>query len=148
MRKKRKQKKQEPGEVAIHIGGNASGQIAVGNNIEQSQTKIMQSITADEVEKLRQLFVKLEKEVETDVTPDKKDAAREQVIKLEQAVVKEKPDLRTMERVKNWFGKNAPALLGTVASVIVNPIVGKLVAAGGDLLVEEFNRKFRDDPEL
>jgi hypothetical protein len=47
-----------------------------------------------------------------------------------------------MEYVKNWFRKNVPALAGMVTSVVVHPIVGKLVEAGGDMLVKDFNKRF------
>ena len=61
---------------------------------------------------------------------------------LQQAVAEEKPDLTTMEYVRNWFAKNVPALAGAVTGVIVNPIVGKLVEAAGETLSEEFRRRF------
>ena len=63
---------------------------------------------------------------------------------LEQAVTEKKPDLSTMEYVRSWFLKNLPGLAGAVTSVVVHPIVGKLVEAGGDALVSEFRRRFGD----
>ena len=47
-----------------------------------------------------------------------------------------------MEYVRNWFVKNLHGLAGVVTSVIVHPIVGKLVEASGDALVGEFCRRF------
>ena len=70
----------------------------------------------------------------------------ERVDELEQAITEEKPDLSTMEYVKNWFVRNLPGLAGTVTSVVVHPIVGKLVEAGGDALVGEFRRRFGGTP--
>jgi len=52
------------------------------------------------------------------------------------------PDLTTMEYVKKWFVKNLPALAGSVTSLVVHPVVGKLVTAAGDAAVAEFNRRF------
>ncbi len=121
---------------------NISGQVAIGNNINQSKTEIYHSATSVEIEDLRQLLNELRARVEAETEPEKKDAALEQVQKLEQAVTAKKPDLSKMEKVKNWFGKNAPALAGAVTSVVVHPIVGKLVEAGGDMLAKEFREKF------
>jgi len=64
------------------------------------------------------------------------------VQELEEAVTAEKPDLTTMEYVKQWFVKNLPGLAGAVTGVVVNPIVGKLVEAAGDALAAEFRRRF------
>jgi len=125
----------------VTITGDTSGQIAVGKNIRQSQ-QTGSSITPAEIESFRELMSELRTKVATEAPADKKDAALERVQELEQAVADEKPDLTTMEYVKKWFGKNVPALAGTVASVVVHPIVGKLVEAGGDLLVQEFQRRF------
>jgi hypothetical protein len=71
-----------------------------------------------------------------------KDAAQERVKELEEAVTAPEPDLSTMEYVRNWFLKNLPGLAGAVTGVVVNPIVGKLVAVAGDTLSAEFQRRF------
>jgi hypothetical protein len=63
-----------------------------------------------------------------------------------EAVIAREPDISTMEYVKRWFVRHVPALAGAVTSIFVDPIVGKLVAAGGDALVAEFNRKLGDGP--
>ena len=54
----------------------------------------------------------------------------------------EEPDLSVMEYVKGWFGKHLPQLAGAVASVVVHPVVGKVVGAAGDLAAAEFRRRF------
>ena len=61
---------------------------------------------------------------------------------LEQAITERKPHLSTMEYVRNWFGKHIPGLAGAVVSVVVHPIVGKLVEAAGDLLAVDFRKRF------
>jgi hypothetical protein len=142
-------KKKKPiNKIQATIKGKVSGQIAIGNDITQSQTKVQQSVTPDDLKELRQLLAELHGKVEAEVSPDKKNAALERVKKLEKAVTEKKPDLSTMESVKNWFGKNVPALAGAVTSLIVHPIVGKLVEAGGDLLVKDFQRRFGGTSEL
>ena len=139
-------KKNEPPKIPnIRIDGDISGQVAFGNHISQSQTEIRNSVTPAELDEFQRLLHELRTKVETEVAPDKKDAALERVQELEQAVTEEKPDLTTMEYVKKWFGKNVPALAGAVTSVIVHPIVGRLVEAGGDLLVKDFQQRFGKD---
>ena len=127
--------------INVTITGDTSGQIAVGKKIQQRQ-QTGSPITPADIESFRELMRELRTKVASEAPEGKKDAALERVQELEQAIAEEKPDLTTMEYVKNWFGKNIPALAGTVASVVVHPIVGKLVEAGGDLLVQEFQRRF------
>jgi hypothetical protein len=136
-------KKSKSSEIPnIQIDGNVRGQIAIGNDISQSQVNSHPVATPAEMDDLRQLINELRSKIETDVAPAKKDSALERVGELEQALTEEKPDLTTMEYVKNWFRKNVPALAGMVTSVVVHPIVGKLVEAGGDMLVKDFNKRF------
>ncbi len=52
-------------------------------------------------------------------------------------MIAKEPDISTMEYVKKWFVRHVPALAGAATSIFVDPIVGKLVAAGGDALVAE-----------
>ena len=128
--------------IHVTVGGDVSGQLAAGENITQVSTKTIGKVTEAELEELRQLLATLRSKVEAEAQPDKKGAALERVEELEQAVTEKKPDLSTMEYVRNWFVKNLPGLAGAVTSVVVNPIVGKLVEAGGDALVGEFHRRF------
>lgn len=135
-------KNRSPKGIHVSVGGDVSGQLAAGENITQMSTKTAGEVTRAELEELNQLLAHLRSKVEVEAHPDKKDVALERVGELEGAIAEEKPDLTTMEYVKNWFVKNLPGLAGTVTSVVVHPIVGKLVEAGGDALVEEFRRRF------
>lgn len=127
--------------IQVTVGGDVSGQLAAGENITQVSTKSGE-VTKAELEELRQLLATLRARIEAEAQPDKKDAALERVEELEQAITEKKPDLSTMEYVRNWFVKNLPGLAGGVTSVVVHPIVGKLVEAGGAALVGEFRRRF------
>ena len=127
--------------IQVTVGGDVSGQVAAGENIVQMSTT-PREVSEAEAEEFRQLLATLRSKIETEAQPEKKDAALERVGELEQAIAEKKPDLSTMEYVKNWLVKNLPGLAGTVTSVVVHPIVGKLVEAGGDALVEEFRRRF------
>lgn len=88
------------------------------------------------------MLAQLKSQVEAEAPADKKAAALERVDELEQAITEKKPDLSTMEYVKNWFGKHIPGLAGAVVSVVVHPIVGKLVEAAGDMLSIDFRKRF------
>jgi hypothetical protein len=126
------------------ISGDVSGQVAVGKGITQTQTvgAARPEVTEAELAELRQALANLKAWVEAEAPPEKKEAALERVEELEEAVTAEEPDLTTMEYVKRWFVKNLPGLAGTVTSVVVHPIVGKLVEAAGDALAAEFRRRF------
>jgi len=127
----------------VTIAGGVDGQVAVGHDIQQSRVDVRESRpTEDEVAELRQAFVELRAQIADAASVDTRDAAIERVGELEEAVISDDPDLTTMEYVKGWFAKHLPKLAGAVTGVILNPIVGKLVAAGGDALAAEFRQRF------
>ncbi|HEY74669.1 MAG TPA: hypothetical protein G4O00_00620 [Thermoflexia bacterium] len=137
--------KEKPGnEIRATISGDVSGQVAVGKGITQTQTirESRPEVTEADLAALRQMLADLREKVAAEAPPEKKEAALERVQELEEAVTAEKPDLTTMEYVKQWFVKNLPGLAGAVTGVVVNPIVGKLVEAAGDALAAEFRRRF------
>ena len=74
--------------------------------------------------------------------PDKQAQAVQHLDELHEAVTAPKPELSTMEYVRNWFIKNIPTMAGAVTSIVLNPIVGRLVQAGGDVLAADFKRRF------
>lgn len=136
--------KEQGDNISANISGPVSGQVGVGKNISQKQTigTGTPGVTETELAALREMIAGLRAQIAAEAPPDRKDAALERVDELQEAVTAEKPDLSTMEYVKRWFAKNLPALAGSVASVVVHPIVGKLVAAAGEALAGEFRRRF------
>jgi len=125
------------------VTGDISGQVAIGKGISQSQTTVTSSgVTESELNELLGAIEGVRARIPAEAPPELQGAALERVNELQQAVAEEKPDLTTMEYVRNWFAKNVPALAGAVTGVIVNPIVGKLVEAAGETLAEEFRRRF------
>jgi len=129
------------------VTGDVSGQVAIGSGIRQSWTVgARERPTEDELAGLRQALEELRAQVAAAApTPEVEAAAAERVSELESAVLPAEggePDLTTMEYVKKWFVKNLPALAGSVTSLVVHPVVGKLVTAAGDAAVAEFNRRF------
>lgn len=125
--------------ISANISGNISGgQVAVGKDIAQNQTVGTAAITNEELAELRTAFSELATEVEAQAPPERRAAAIERVAELEEAVLADEPDVTTIQYVGRWFRANLPQLAGAVVSIVVNPIVGKLVGAAGDALVAEF----------
>lgn len=125
--------------ISANISGNISGgQVAVGKDITQNQTVGTAAITNEELAELRTAFSELATEVEAQAPPERRAAAIERVAELEEAVLADEPDVTTIQYVGRWFRANLPQLAGAVVSIVVNPIVGKLVGAAGDALVAEF----------
>ena len=133
-------------QISANISGDVSGQIAVGKNISQvHQSGLLQplEVTPADLEELKGVFKVLKAQISTSTAPERRASALERVDELEEAVTADKPDLTTVEYVKQWFVKHLPALSGAVTGVIIHPIVGKLVEASGDMAAEEFRRRFQ-----
>lgn len=134
--------------IKISIGGDNSGQLAIGDNNTQEYTSLVNSQnTAAEpspadLATLRQMFATLKTQVAETAPADKKASALERIDELEEAITAEEPDLTTMDYIKRWFVKNLPTLSGAVTSVVIHPIVGKLVEAAGTMAADEFQERF------
>jgi hypothetical protein len=128
----------------VTVSGPVSGQVAIGNGINQTnmQGVAKPEVTQADLDELHRMLVELKTQLKSEAAPDQQAAALERMDELEEAVTAEKPDLTTMEYVKRWFVKHVPELAGAVTSVIIHPIVGKLVEAAGDGLAAEFRRRF------
>ena len=119
-------------QISANISGYVSGQIAVGKNISQvHQSGPLQpsEVTPAELEELKRVFKVLKAQISTSTAPERRASALERVDELEEAVTADKPDLTTVEYVKQWFVKHLPMLSGAITGVIIHPIVGKLVEA-------------------
>ena len=118
-------------------------QVAVGHHIKQTQTHgAPPVVTEEEMGQLRQMFDELKTKIAQEVPPAEQEKALERVDELQEAVTAKEPDLTTMGYVRNWFVKNLPAVAGSVVSLVVHPIVGKLVEVGGDALTSTFRKRF------
>jgi hypothetical protein len=132
-------------EGQVNIRGTATnvsgGQVAIGQNVSQTSTTTT-SVGPSEADlaSLLEQFATLRGQVLAD--PDTPDAAAEKLDELQAAVTAEKPELSTMEYVRDWFLKHAPKFAGAVTALVVNPIVGVLVGAAGETLAAEFKRRF------
>jgi len=135
----------KPGDSISATIGNVSdrSQVAVGHHIEQSQVHGAPPLmTEAEMVQLRQMFEELKTKIAQEAPPAEKDKALERVDELQEAVTAKEPDLTTMEYVRNWFVKNLPSVAGSVVSLIVHPLVGKLVEVGGEAIATTFRKRF------
>jgi hypothetical protein len=134
--------------INISIGGDNSGQFAIGDNNFQQNTSLVnsQNTTAAtspaDLATLRQMFATLKTQVSEAAPEDKKASALERINELEETITSDEPDLTTMDYIKRWFVKNLPTLSGAVTSVVIHPIVGKLVEAAGTMAADEFQERF------
>jgi len=127
--------------IQATIGDNAS-QVAVGKNIRQQQNSSSSEVTEADLQQLRALFDDLKQQIEQQAPPDKKAGALERVEELQQEITSKKPELSTFNYVKKWFSKNLPGLLGGVTSLIVNPLVGKVVEAASGVAADAIRKRF------
>jgi len=134
-------KRREGDTFETHIGS-VSGPVHTGKGDIVIEHWGARGVTAADLETLRGLFGDLRARVAAEAPPEMADEAQEQVKELEEAATAEKPDLCKMGRVRDWFLKNLPSVAGTVASLLVNPILGKVVEATGDLAAGELRRRF------
>jgi hypothetical protein len=128
--------------------GDVSGQAAIGKDITQTYTSTTgrAAVTEADLAALHQALAALKAQIVAEVPPAQQARALERADELAAAVTAKQPDLPTMEYVKGWFGKHLPRLAGAVTSIVIHPVVGKLVEAAGDGLASEFRRRFGGEP--
>ncbi len=124
-----------------HIGS-VSGPVHTGKGDIVIQRWEAGGVTAEEIEALQRLFADLRAQVGAEAPPELVQEAQAQVDALEQEAIAAKPDVDRMQRVRDWFLKHLPRVAGTVTSVLINPILGKVVEAAGDLAAEELRQRF------
>lgn len=120
------------------VTGQVQGAVAIGKGISQRQEvgSMQLALTDAERAELSTLFANLREEVSAAVPESERRAAVERVDELEQAVVADQPDLTTIEYVKQWFARKLPMAAGLVASVLIHPLVGRIVERAGDKLAD------------
>jgi len=127
----------EPGEhTSIHIGGNLTGQVNVGDgNTLRWKNVQTGGVTAAELAELRAAVDALR------TTLAGEPEAMSTLDELEVALTGDPVDLPALERVHGWFRRARPQFVAAVNRIVFGPIVAKLVAAGGDQLVAEFTHR-------
>jgi hypothetical protein len=125
----------------VHIGGNVSGQVAVGNHNVLHAQRIQAPVSAAE---LTELLSALRAEIAellagTDAPLDGQ--ADTKLDELAEALTGDEVDLATVEHVQGWFRRKLPRCAAAVNRVVLGPVVARLVAEGGDQLAAEFTRR-------
>ena len=137
---------EKPGKSYVaHISGGVSGQFAQGENIVQTWTGgAAGAADPADLAEVRRMLEELRARVEAEAPPEKKAEAVQQVEEIGKAIESKDPEdvPDRLGGVKSWFKRTLPALAGAVVSVIVNPIVGKVVEAAGTGLAAEVQRRF------
>ena|SRR5215213_2120047 len=128
----------------ISIGGGFKGQLVVGdeNKVSVTTVNVTSVLSPADQEKLRELFASLTTTVSAEAPPEVRDEALAHVKELQDTIAAGKPDVSRMDAVWKWFRANVPKLAGAVVGVVVNPIVGKVVEAAGEVATSEFRRRF------
>ena len=119
----------------VRIGDVTQSQVVMGDYNTVSQ-KV--GLTPQETAELQSVFGDLRKTVAEQAPPEQREEALAQAAELEHAVVTERPDPGRTRSVLRWFRDNAPQLAGAVLSVVVNPLVGKVVEGAGQAIADQF----------
>ena len=125
----------EGGQFNIRFGDVTQSQFVTGDYNTVAQQV---GLSPQDVEALRAAFADMRAQVAAGAPPELREQAAEQALEVERAVVSDEPDPGRARRALRWFREHLPQLAGTVASVLVNPIVGKVVETAGDAVAKEF----------
>jgi hypothetical protein len=120
-------------------------QVAIGKQITQVMTRDPAVLSLGDRAEIERLLADLKSQlVRLDIPEAKKLVGQEFVGQLEQELTKteEAPDASTIKVGGDWLLKNIPALAGTIATIFLNPVVGKVVEAAGDIAAEWVKKRF------
>lgn len=138
--------KVEGDKIEGHVGDVGSGaQVAIGKQIKQTIAQAPMELTTAERVELDHLLAELKNQLaRLEIPENKKVVGREFVGQLEKELTKteEPPDASMIKVAGNWLLENIPALAGTLASVFLSPVVGKVVEAAGDIAAEWVKGRF------
>jgi hypothetical protein len=131
--------------IQAHIQGEISGQVAVGKAIKQTMVEAPVDLTAAERVELEGLLAKLRNQLAVlEIPENKKVVAQEFAGQLGKELTKTDgpPDGSMIKVAGNWLLENIPALAGTLTSLFLSPVVGKIVEATGDLAADWVKEQF------
>lgn len=126
------------------ITGDVSGQVAIGKHIQQEST-VTGPLTPQERGELERMLAELRTRVASEAPPEQREAALERVGEIEAELASEKPDPITLAYVRQWFVKKLPGLASAVVSVVVHPLVGKLVGAVGEGVADHIRGRMKSE---
>jgi hypothetical protein len=121
----------------IQFGDVTESQFVVGDYNTVSQRR---GLSPAQTAELRAIFADLKSSVAEGAPEELRGEALAKAGELEHALVNEQPDPGTVRRVLRWFKEHAPQLAGAVVSVVVNPLIGKLVEGAGSAIADELRQ--------
>jgi hypothetical protein len=127
----------------IKVGGDNSGIISFGDENKLTVDRRVDkrtSISAQDAAALQALIANLREQVTREAPEDQREAALAKVDELDAAIAPH-PNVKRMQAIRNWFALHLPAMLGAVTSVFVDPLVGKIVEASGEIAADAFRKK-------
>jgi hypothetical protein len=130
--------------VSISVGGSNYGALWAGDRntvVVNAKTGATTTLTPDEVRSVADSIDQLRDRIASEVPPGQRDAALSQVAQLQSAILPQ-PKVGRMQEVRDWFVKHLPSMLGTLTTIFVNPIVGKIVQAAGEMTASAFHNRF------
>jgi hypothetical protein len=134
--------------IETHIGAIGPGaQTVIGKQRQVTQTMTQRERDLSPVDRaeIELLMAQLREALaQADAPEGKKSAGQEFVGQLEAELTKtgEIPDGNMIKLAGDWLLKNVPTLAGALASVFLNPIVGKVVEAAGDVAAGWVKQRF------
>ena len=125
------------GKFNIQIGTISESQVSIGDYNTLTQRV---GLSPEDAAQLRSLFADFKSSVAQEAPPETREEALAQADELERAIVADEPDPGKVRKVLGWFREHAPQLAGTAVSVVVNPLVGKLVEGAGQAIADHFRQ--------
>jgi hypothetical protein len=132
--------------TVVKIDGDVGGQVAIGHGITQSILQVHRTDTVTEAElaDLSALIDDLRSRVAADTPPELRTSALERIDELAEAVTAEKPELDTARYVMGWFHRKVPTLASAVRTLILNPLLSRVVGAAGDVAAADLQHFLHD----
>src|SRR5258705_4372356 len=121
----------------IQIGTVSESQVTIGDYNTVTQRV---GLSPEDAAQLRSLFADFKSNVSDQAPPATREEALVQADELERAIVADQPDPGKVRKVLSWFREHVPELAGTAVSVVVNPLVGKLVEGAGQAIADHFRQ--------
>ena len=125
------------GKYNIQIGTVSESQVAIGDYNTVTQRV---GFSPEDVAQLRSLFADFKSSIAIQAPPETRAEALLQADDLERAIVADQPDPGKVGQVLRWFRDHVPELAGTAVSVVVNPLVGKLIEGAGQAIADHFRQ--------
>src|SRR5215467_4824533 len=132
----------------VNVGGSVGGDVQVGHH-NQIVRSAPAPVSAEDLAAFRAAIDEIKAQLANPATAVGAAAqveAKAQLDALHTAATAAKPDLDTMQKVRNWFVNHLPAFAGVITGLFVHPVVGAVVKSAGDAVTAEFRHRFGLEP--